>query len=484
MKIKSILSALLLMVCTMASAQKYLNVKLEDGTYRSFVATPKMEISFDKTAKEEKESGNTIVVNGYVVTIQTADGIDPYDILTKVYVDGNNVVIRAFSETGQHLKCTLSEGTFCPQSKTDKLVYTFTLSDIESDVTATIGYANSLIVNVTSNNAGWGTASYKGDCYEGETITLVATINEGKFVMWQDAGGNTLSKDNPYTVTPLTTNLTVKAIFNDGIILPGEFTVNGSGKKVKFSKGNLYYDSTKPEWKFEKYQYDFRTYQGNASCINGVYNANGGTPTNHWGLFGWVGNSSTTFTAAPQMYGVSTSTTESDYGTVGNENLKSDWGKVMGGTWYTLTVEEWTYLLESRTNASSKFGLATVCGVKGLIILPDAFTDPKKNAGSNAFVPYVKKIGKYNDNVYTTGGNWDAMETAGAVFLPATGHREGTVIKDSGQGRYWSSSTEDYNSGTSNSNALFVYFSEDAGIFLSSNYRFKAKCVRLVTNAE
>ena len=55
MKIKSILSALLLMVSTMASAQ-YLNVKLPDGTYHSYKTTPDMKVSFgDKAGAEIME---------------------------------------------------------------------------------------------------------------------------------------------------------------------------------------------------------------------------------------------------------------------------------------------------------------------------------------------------------------------------------------------------------------------------------------------
>ena len=46
MKIKTILSALLLMVSTVASAQ-YLNVKMEDGTYRSFYWSPRFEWYLD-----------------------------------------------------------------------------------------------------------------------------------------------------------------------------------------------------------------------------------------------------------------------------------------------------------------------------------------------------------------------------------------------------------------------------------------------------
>ena len=70
MKIKSILSALLLMVSSVASAQ-YLNVKLEDGTYRSFKTTPNMKVSFgDKAGAEVMESAQTVTVNGHTVTVK------------------------------------------------------------------------------------------------------------------------------------------------------------------------------------------------------------------------------------------------------------------------------------------------------------------------------------------------------------------------------------------------------------------------------
>ena len=61
MKIKSILSALLLMVSSMASAQKYLNVKLEDGSVRSFKTTPNMKVSFgDKAGAEIMEPAQVV----------------------------------------------------------------------------------------------------------------------------------------------------------------------------------------------------------------------------------------------------------------------------------------------------------------------------------------------------------------------------------------------------------------------------------------
>ncbi len=137
MKIKSILSALLLMVSSMASAQKYLNVKLEDGTYFSFEATPNMEISFDKTVKQG--TGNTIVVNGYQVKIQTEEDVTPNDVQIEVYANGDAVKIDAISKTGKSLVCTINGKTEAAWNKTGD-VYTFFVSGISENITATIGY--------------------------------------------------------------------------------------------------------------------------------------------------------------------------------------------------------------------------------------------------------------------------------------------------------------------------------------------------------
>ena len=61
-----------------------------------------------------------------------------------------------------------------------------------------------------------------------------------------------------------------------------------------------------------------------------------------------------------------------------------------------------------------------------------------KNNGSAAFVP--KSTIGWTANVYTIGGNWEAMETAGAVFLPAAGRRDGSDVSSVGDyGGYWSS---------------------------------------------
>jgi hypothetical protein len=150
-----------------------------------------------------------------------------------------------------------------------------------------------------------------------------------------------------------------------------------------------------------------------------------------------------------------------------------DWGAVIGEGWKTLSHEEWAYLFNTRSGATSKYGYATVNGVHGIIILPDAFVDPNKNKGSNAFVGGPTK--DWNANEYTAA-NWALMEAAGAVFLPAAGYRNGDSVNNVGSiGGYWSSSayegSEAYEVGFSSSYVLSAEYHSD---------RFVGRSVRLV----
>lgn len=102
-----------------------------------------------------------------------------------------------------------------------------------------------------------------------------------------------------------------------------------------------------------------------------------------------------------------------------------------------------------------------------------------KNGGSGAFKP--NKTG-YGTNVYTAGGNWEAMESAGAVFLSAAGYRNGSYINDyvGGAGYYWSSTAR-----SGGVNAYDVTFNEYMVIANQfTNGRSYGKSVRLVTDVK
>ncbi len=192
--------------------------------------------------------------------------------------------------------------------------------------------------------------------------------------------------------------------------LTGRFSVSAD-KQVIFAQGNLQYKASSNEWKFANSQFDMIGYD----------NANISASCSKWiDLFGWgTGNNP-----------VETSKESAPYASY------SDWtaNPIVNGnneTWYTLSAEEWDYLLNTRPNAASKQGQALVNDVKGYILLPDEWSLPEG-------LSFTAMPNNYSTNVYTLD-EWTQMEAAGAVFLPAAGDRLGTDINSikAGNGYYW-----------------------------------------------
>ena len=143
-------------------------------------------------------------------------------------------------------------------------------------------------------------------------------------------------------------------------------------------------------------------------------------------MFGWgTGNN-------PEM----SSTSSSNYNTFlewGN-NIIEEYSQKC---WRTLSKDEWYYIIYKRSNAANLYGMATVAGVSGLIILSDDFQIPN---GIN-FTPATTN---FSSNVYSAS-NWERLEENGAIFLPAAGSRTGKEVRNVGKsGCYWSS-TKGYN---------------------------------------
>ena len=210
----------------------------------------------------------------------------------------------------------------------------------------------------------------------------------------------------------------------------------GASSYAIFAPGNL--QATTADlgsnwtWSFANRQYDF---VGNATANNKV-NGNGTVSANgSVDLFGW--STSATY------FGISNAEPFDAY-----PGDFIDWGINIIGTyeaneWRTPIGgdgSEWTYLISTRANHDAKWGYATVAGVKGLIILPDNFTDPNKNGDSGAFVGNTTS---WTSNVYTSGANWNAMEDAGAIFLPAAGYRTNNSVGNvDGHGSYLTSTAQ------------------------------------------
>ena len=216
-----------------------------------------------------------------------------------------------------------------------------------------------------------------------------------------------------------------KTSFTPAGALSGKFSVSAS-KQIQFSKGNLVATidatGTPTAWKFAANQYD---------CLGeGGANQTIGTAAGDVDLFGW--------STAATNYGISTSTSSSDY-----SGDFVDWGNNIGdgSTWRTLSNDEWVYLFETRTNASGLYKCGvTVCGkTKCVVIAPDGFT------------------GTIETSYDATA--WATAEAAGLVCLPAAGNRYGSLVLSVGDyGRYWSSTAYDsYNAYYVRFNSYNVY---------------------------
>lgn len=219
------------------------------------------------------------------------------------------------------------------------------------------------------------------------------------------------------------------------------------GKQVYFSPGNLRctnalnsadswsYITSYPQfftWSFADNQYD---YLGSANISNGaiapkvidLFRISTSNTNYAWGIGG-------------------ATSTATEYNTTSSTTNFKDWGQNTIGdyaanTWRTPTSAEWTYLL----NRTGKVGLATITvngtAIPGCVLLPDSWTQPSG-------VSFSASTTAYTANSYTLA-QWEKMENAGAVFLPAgravyANYVTNYVVTlwDRTQGWYWSSTAQ------------------------------------------
>ena len=262
----------------------------------------------------------------------------------------------------------------------------------------------------------------------------------------------------------------------------GVFSVSET-LQVMFSPGNL----------------QFNAAEGTHECADGT--GRQGTwrfADNQWDYIGSANlNISSTYAGWTDLFGWGTGYKPTEVATsAGKYSVFTDWGLNViryGGTayeagmWRTLSRDEWVYLVHGRENAKNLFGMGTVNGVNGFILLPDDWEVPD---GLN-FTPATKKSMKwyedmgvysggsshYSDNTYTES-EWLGMEEAGAVFMPACGYRSGSHVNlTSTYGYYWSSTQNAETHETYDFNFRSSYF-RPQGVDTRSN----GFAVRLVWN--
>lgn len=278
------------------------------------------------------------------------------------------------------------------------------------------------------------------------------------------------------TIT-LTIRDTITTIIKDTIYIPycqdtidtpdtliGAFSVSET-KQVRFSRGNLQYTQSTQTWSFAKHQYD----------MIGEVNVSGSSLADKIDLFGWSGD----FISSTK-WGISVSTIYTVY-----RGDFVDWGINIGdgNTWYTLTNEEWKYLLSYRTNANSGVARINLNAdgteyVNGLILLPDIWICPEGMTFKSG-VSNTNSIQAYANHQTFTLTDWKKLEAAGAVFLPASGHRDGSNVNDvQNYSLYWSATP------SGRDRAYFLYFRSSEASTDFMLLRYVGRAVRLVQDVK
>ncbi|MCR5013180.1 MAG: hypothetical protein K6A28_00215 [Bacteroidales bacterium] len=273
-------------------------------------------------------------------------------------------------------------------------------------------------------------------------------------------------------------------------MLSGVFSVSGA-LQVHFSQGNLQYQASTGTWRFAEHQWSYvgatepDQYGHVGGNVEGSSNHLISETYDGWiDQFGWGTSGFDHGAVCYQPY--STSTMYWDYYAYGSDtcNLydqtgKADWGYNAisnGGNavnrWRTLTIAEWHYLLfERHTESSMLFAKASVDGVNGLVLLPDDW-----NASNYSFT-HVNVGGddaSFNDNLLSLS-QWDALESEGAVFLPASCFRYGSSVQTiNAVGHYWSSSKAERTS------AYYMSFGNLSVSTEGDYYNYPGRAVRLV----
>lgn len=319
---------------------------------------------------------------------------------------------------------------------------------------------------------------------------VIELVNEDgqKCVKTQQTGTLHISRAMYSTITLGENDLSFEGEENVTGAKKGLFSI-GLGKWVRFSKGNLQYlaaatgDYANNTWRFAENQYDV--------CAASANLAPSSTSTNWIDMFGWgtSGHSGSN----PYNY-LQTVTYGPASGGFNTANQEYDWGHnaiINGGNtadmWRTLTNSEWDYVISKRANASSLWALAKVGTQRGLILLPDTWSDAgePQHRGSNSSWTVDA-----NKNEYTLD-EWNVLDRAGAVFLPQCGYRStnanGTSMEKANlsttspsltQGSYWTSQRN----GTGKPNKFYFTGQPYVGSNTSNNY--EGHNVRLVHDVQ
>ena len=392
-----------------------------NGTQVTLTATAAEHYHFVQWSNGETANPYTLTLAGDT-TINAVFAIDQHTVTASgehgsvtgagTYDHGKEVTLEATADEHYHFVQWSNGETTNP--------YTFTLA---GDTTITAVFA--LDRHTVTVSGEHGSVTGAGTYNYGAQVTLTADAEEGyHFVQWSDG-----SWANPY-VFSLTQDIDLQAEFEaepEYKSLSGLFSVSAD-KHVVFSTGNLQYAQSAEVWSFASEQYK----------MIGTANVHGNSTSGKIDLFGWSGST------GGAEWGISTSVSNIHY-----SGTFADWGEVIGdgSEWRTLTSDEWLYLHSGRAHAAQLMGVAGILlndagteYVNGLVLLPDNWQCPDGVSFRSGFAS-ENSADAYGDYQTFDLATWQVLEQSGAVFLPATGFRYGSIVGNAGSiGSYWSGS--------------------------------------------
>ena len=391
-----------------------------------------------KITLEGTPDANSAVKLIYPSSMANADGSVNYAALATQ--DGTLDYIAANLDLGLY-EGTLS-GTTLPANATltnPLVICKFTVKNFGvTDITGSITSFNV--------NEGTNTYSISRTAAAGPIWTAIQPVS-GADVSFSASNGITTYEGSVKGKT-----LAAGKLYPINLTMAAPFSVS-STQKVIFSHGNLQatYNSVSWSWAFAEHQYSFiDNTSGNTAISTSVKEtsepyAKLSTTNGTVDLFGW--------STAATYYGIASSVNENSL--YSGEFV--DWGNLTIGntapnTWRTLSGGdngEWKYLLETRSASTvggtenARYLKARVnsdaTAVKGLIIFPDVFT---WNTATMGTAPTTCNTANDEFSHSLTTAQWDALEAAGAVFLPGAGCRSGNYVTDRqnteyAAGYYW-----------------------------------------------
>ena len=229
----------------------------------------------------------------------------------------------------------------------------------------------------------------------------------------------------------------------------GVFSV-AADKQVSFSQGNLQYIQSTDTWQFAREQYEYIgedcLYDDQMADTIDLMGWSTDNPLSPWGLI---------FVQRNNCY----------YGSF------VDWGvntisNDLPNTWRTLTSDEWTYLLKTRSTSNMRYTFGNINGTKGVFLFPDDWCGVDE-------IPITAST-QYQANPISLL-QWELLESSGVVFLPSSGVYMGKTYNHPTAGLYWSSTADPSDEGI----ACSIYI-KPSGIENWFSNRSTNRSVRLV----